>query len=85
MLDVRTSLLLEKINTLCGEGGFQIAEESDLLASFPAAYKVGKDELSRIMRHLEASGYIEIKYAEDGVYCLCPLPQGRLYFETLRE
>lgn len=85
MLDERTSLLLEKINDLCGEGGFHIAEESELLSAFPTAYRVEKDELMRILRHLERAGYLEIKYAEEGVYCLCPSPEGRGYFETMRE
>ena len=85
MLDERTSLLLNKINEICGEGGFKIAEEGELLAAFPKSAGVEAEELRRILRYLEERRYIDVKYAEDGVYCLCPLPDGRLYFETARE
>ena len=85
MLDERTSILLDKINEICGEGGYKIAEESELLSCFPASMKSDKDELKRILYYLEERRYIDVKYAEEGVYCLCPLPEGRLYFENARE
>ena len=85
MLDQRTSILLEKINELCAGGGFKIAEEGELLSCFPSYLKTDKEELSRILRYLEERRYIDVKYAEEGVYCLCPLPEGRLYFENARE
>lgn len=85
MLDGRTGALLETINRLCAEGGFKIVEEGELLSCFPPSAKVGKEELARILGYLAERRYIEIKYAEEGVYCLCPLPEGRMYFEAVRE
>lgn len=85
MLDTRTSCLLRKINLLCGDGGFKIAEEEELLSCFPQETNVGAEELNRILRYLEERRYIDVQYADGGVYCLCPLPEGRLYFETERE
>ncbi len=85
MLDERTSALLEKINELCGESGYKIAEESELLSCFPETIKADKEELKRILNYLEERRYIDVKFAEEGVYCLCPLPEGRIYFEKLRE
>lgn len=85
MLDDRTSALLEKINTLCGESGYKIAEESELLSCFPEKIKADKEELKRILNYLEERRYIDVKFAEEGVYCLCPLPEGRIYFERERE
>ena len=82
MLDERTRILLDKINELCKEGGFKIIEENELLSCFPASAKVDGGELKRILQYLEERRYIELKYAEEGVYCLCPLPEGRLYFEN---
>ena len=82
MLDERTSRLLDKINCLCGESGYKIAEEGDLLSCLPQS---DKEELSRLLRYLEERHFIDVKYAEEGVYCLCPLPEGRLYFERARE
>ena len=85
MLDGRTSALLEKINGLCGEGGFKIAEEGDLLSCFPPSDGAGKADLKRMLADLEERRYIEVKYADEGVYCLCPLPEGRLYSEQARQ
>ena len=83
MLDERASALLEKINTLCGEGGFKIAEEGELLSCLSAG--ATKEDVKRALSCLEERRYIEIKYAEEGIYCLRPLPEGRLYFQTLKE
>lgn len=85
MLDERTGTLLKKINEMCGGGGFKIAEEDDLLSCFPQSANVGKEELVRILSYLEEKRLIEIKYADGGEFCLCPLPEGRRYFETERE
>ena len=85
MLDERTGVLLNKINELCGESGYKIAEEGELLSCFPSYMKADSGELKRNLLYLEERRYIDVKYAEDGVYCLCPLPEGRLYFETARE
>ncbi len=84
MLDVRSSRLLNRINTLC-TGGYKIVEESELLSCFPVSAGVGGEELQRMIAYLEERGYIDVKYADGGQYCLCPLPDGRLYFETARE
>lgn len=86
MLDKRTSALLLKINAICQTGSFQIVEESELLACFPEKTAMDTDGLRRILSYLKERGYIDIRYAEEGIYCLCPLPDGRLYFENaLRE
>ncbi len=83
MLDERTSALLEKINEFCGEGGFKIAEEKELLSCFSG--DVSREELKKMLSYLSERRYIDVKYADEGVYCLCPLSEGRLYFETLKE
>ncbi len=85
MLDERSGRLLETINKLCDGGGFKIAEAGELLSCFPPEWNVGADELGRILSYLEERRFIDIQYAEEGVYCLCPLPEGRSYFETARE
>ena len=82
MLDERTSRLLQKINILGGESGYKIAEEEELLTCLPLG---DKGELARLLRYLEEQRMIDVKYAEEGVYCICPLPEGRLYFQRARE
>lgn len=83
MLDKQTGALLFKINALCKEGGYQIIEEKELFSSEnPAA----QEAQIKTLTYLKDHGYIDVKYADEGVYCLCPLPDGRLYFENvLRE
>lgn len=84
MLDKRTGALLFRINALCKEGGYKIVEEKELLSCFPQSED--GESLAHTLSYLKERGYIDIRYAEDGVYCLTPLPDGRLYFETaLRE
>lgn len=85
MLDKRTGALLFQINALCKEGGYKIVEERELFACF-SSQSEDREELSRTLAFLQERKYIDIRYAEDGVFCLCPLPDGRLYFENvLRE
>lgn len=85
MLDNRTGALLFHINALCKEGGYKIIEERELLSCFGKNAQDG-EFLRRTLDFLKERGYIDIRYADEGVYCLCPLPDGRLYFENiLRE
>jgi len=79
MLDQRTSALLKKINAVCRGGGYQIVEERELLDCFPSG---DRQELRHSLDCLGGHGLIDVKYAEDGVYCLCLLPDGRVYFEN---
>lgn len=81
MLDRRTSLLLETINDLCSEGGYKIVEERELLSRFPQKLPQSGEDLSHMLGYLSEKKYVDVKYAEEGVYCLCPLPEGRLYSE----
>ena len=85
MLDKRTSFLLAKINELCSEGSYKIVEKGDFLACFPVKFHVDEDGLAQMMSYLAERSYIDIRYADESVYCICPLPEGRLYFENLRE
>ncbi len=85
MLDRRTGLLLNKINELCDGGSYMIVEESELLSCFPERYGVDGDGLAQMLRHLEERRMVDIKYSDGGVYCLCPLPDGRLYFENEKK
>ncbi len=77
MLDERTGALLAEINRRCGGEGYQIIEGKELLGL------CGGEEagLRAALSFLEAEKYVEISYAEDGVYCLRPLAEGRRYFE----
>lgn len=85
MLDKRTSILLSGLLEQCAEGGYKVLEEDDLLSLFPARLNVDSEEIAQMMRYLEEHKYIEIRYAEEGVYCASVLPEGRMYSENVRE
>ena len=78
MLDIRTDRLLHRINELCTGSGFRIVEEGELGAS-------EEDDLRGTLDYLRARGYIDVQYAEEGVYWIRPLPEARRYEESVRE
>ncbi|MBR7099636.1 MAG: hypothetical protein IKC91_00570 [Clostridia bacterium] len=85
MLDRRTALLLQKINLLCVDGSYKILEKDELLSAFPAYLPQGEEGLAAMLQYLKEHEYIDVRYAdkERGVYCLYPLPAGRLYAESV--
>ncbi|MDE5897284.1 MAG: hypothetical protein K2H43_05695 [Clostridia bacterium] len=81
MLDERTGVLLSAINGYCEKGSFKIVEEGELLGHFSPLSGVDRDCLRAMLNYLVDHKYVEVGYAEEGEYCLRPLPEGRLYFE----
>jgi hypothetical protein len=81
MLDKRTSSVLACINELCEEGTYKVIEAEELIKSLPVKFMTEEDGLKQMIKYLKEREYINIKYSDDKVYCLCPLPKGRLYFE----
>lgn len=84
MLDERTAALLNHINTLCADGTYQIVEQEELLSCFSAKIGMDEESLAKTVSYLQENGYLDVKYAQDGTYCLCPLPEGRMYVERAR-
>ena len=83
MLDEKTEKLLEKINGF-GEGSCKVVEEGELLGLYPVG-EADAESIRQMLGFLQDRRYIDVQYAEAGVYCVRPLPEGRLYFEKLRE
>ncbi len=83
MLDGRTAILLNRINELCRDGNYKVIERGELLSAFPAYLSQGAEGLDGLLSYLAEHEYIDVKYAdrEGGVYCLYPLPAGRLFVE----
>ena len=79
MLDRETSLLLEKIVASCREGGYKIIDEAELCTCVP------EGRLRELLDFLQDNRYIDVRYAEEGVYCVRPLPEGKTYFERARR
>ena len=76
MLDRRTGTLLQKLNTLIKSAAFCMVEEEDLLFAGEDS-----DSIKGMLGFLEDRGYLQLRYAEEGEYCVRILPEGRLYFE----
>lgn len=85
MLDKRTHYLLSRIIELSSDGSYKVVEEKDLLACFPLKLKTDGEGLVHMLNFLRRNGYIDVRYAEEGVYCLSPLPEGRMYDERVRR
>ena len=87
MLDRRTAVLLQKINLLCVDGNYKILEKEELLSAFPSYLPQGEEGLDGMLKYLQEHEYIDVRYAdkERGVYCLYPLPAGRLYAEKVSQ
>lgn len=85
MLDKRTESVLLAINGMCEEGSYKIIEIADLLDNIPHKLRPDRDGLADIITYLEEREYIKCKYSDENVYCLAPLPKGRLYKETMEE
>lgn len=86
MLDERTAFLLRRINELCSDGNYKVLEREDLLSAFPD-YLREEEGLDGMLSYLKEHEYVDIRYAdgERGIYCLYPLPPGRLYAEKVNE
>ena len=76
MLDRRTGTLLKKLNELCTSAAFCMVEEEELIFE-------GEDgeSIKGMLGFLEDRGYLQLRYAEKGEYCVRILPEGRLYSE----
>lgn len=82
MLDKRTELILSAINTKCEEGSYKVMEAADILSQLPKQYAMDGEGLSDIINYLCDREYLKCKYSDSKVYCLSPLPKGRLYQEN---
>ena len=85
LLDKRTAKLLSIINKECGEGAFKVLEIGDMISDMPKKYKTDKDNIKQMTDFLCERGFVQVKYSDDNVYCITPLPKGRLYHEQAEE
>lgn len=82
MLDKRTEALLCIINRCCQEGSYKVLDKQEVLSQFVLKYRPDIDGLNDMMDYLRDREYIKCKYSDDKVYCVSPLPKGRLYHEN---
>ena len=85
MLDKRTEIILMAINKECQSGSFQVIGVGDLIAALPKKYLPDQNLVTQCVNALAREGYIEVKYHDSEVFCLCPLPKGRMVYENKQE
>lgn len=85
MLDKRSEALLRIINKECLEGSYKVLEVDDLIRLMPKKYKVDYETISQLMGYLKAGEYVSVKYYDNEVFCVSPLPRGRRVFEVELE
>ena len=82
MLDKLTSAVLAVVNAETN-GAYKVLEGEEILAALPVRLAANPTSVSNALRYLAERGYIDMRYAEKGTYCVCSLPKGRTYDETV--
>lgn len=59
-------------------------DEEELLSLLPKG-STDREGVRQMLFYLRDHDYLDVEYAEEGLYCVRPLPEGRLYFERIRE
>ena len=85
MLDKRSEALLRIINKECNEGSYRVLEVDELIRLMPKKFKVDFDTISQLMGYLKTGEYVSVKYSDNEVFCVSPLPRGRRIFEVEQE
>ncbi len=71
--------MLAAVNGACEGDGFKIIEEEELGRVLPE----GNSGVARTLAYLEEKRLIELRYAEEGTYCVRTMPAGRSYSERM--
>ncbi|MEG1499611.1 MAG: hypothetical protein RR400_00860 [Clostridia bacterium] len=85
MIDKRSQTLLNYINKECAEGSYKTLEICDIIGCFDKKLKVDKDLVFQVLTNLEINEFVDVKYHDNNVVCLAPLPKGRFEFERFNE
>jgi hypothetical protein len=84
MIDKRTARVLEILSGICADGSYKIIEKAELLGD--RSLKVqDSSTLDKMIRHLQDSEMVDVKYIDDKVYCLTVSPKGRVAQEDVRQ
>lgn len=69
--------ILKQILKDCPDG-YGVFEIEELMQVVP---KLNVVQIKSILKHLELTGFINIKYSDANSYCLAPLPKAKQIFE----
>lgn len=85
MLDYRSKTILVYLVNECSEGSYRVVETKELIATLPKKIKADNSVVEQCMKYLEKGNYISIKYKDNNMYCVSPLPFARQLLENERN
>lgn len=83
MLDESTSALLKCVNDGCKAGCYTVFTADDFRTACP--FLADEISIDCLLNGLQQEGYLTVKYAGEGMYCVGLLPQGEEYAFRERE
>ena len=85
MLDKKTANVLSIVNDQCKDNNYIIIKNEDITPHLKKRNKLSNDDIKNSVNYLAEREYLQLKYAEEGTYCLTMLPKGRLFEEQQKE
>ena len=82
MLDLRSKAILKYLVSECNEGSYRVVEIKELISCIPKKCKADNSVVNQCMQYLEKGNYISIKYKDNSMYCVSPLPFARQMLES---
>lgn len=80
MLDKNNLKIIKKLNKLCDGNNYKVFEYSQLSKDFDEK----NNSIKKHLEYLKENEYIDIKYSDKEVVCLCLLAKGRQVEEDLK-
>lgn len=82
MLDLRSKAIIKHLVNECSEGSYRVFEVKELIGILPKKFKADNAVVQQCMQYLEKGNYISIKYKDNNMYCVSPLPFARQMLES---
>lgn len=79
MFDMRMQAVLDLLKDICPTGGYAVVSAQEVSARTRSEDPVSAEEVDKMIRAMDASGLINLRFSEGGEYCLTVLPKGRAW------
>lgn len=73
MLDKQNFKIIKKLQKLCPDSTYKVFDIDELCSLF----NLKKEALDNDFKYLKDNEYIDVKYSDESVICLCLLPKAR--------
>lgn len=81
-MDKLTSSVLSIVNTQT-DGSYKVIDVKDMIDGLPGKLKTDATGISNALQYLSERGFVDIRYSDKNTYCVCSLPKGRTYEESV--